>query len=79
MTEHQLLLQIERLNDQIGHSVEGLIALAHMIEFCDEVNAPMPFQLAELIRSITGYTATACNGIDRSLNELKPLSHLESH
>lgn len=69
MNNHQLLAQIERLNGQVGHSVEGLTALAHMVDICDERNAPTPFQLAELIRAVVSCAAQACNGIDRTLAE----------
>lgn len=71
MNQHQLLCQLERLNDQIGYSVEGLSAVAHMVDICDQENAPMPLQLAELLRVVVGYTANTSNLITKTIEELK--------
>lgn len=71
MNQHQLLCQLERLNDQIAHSVEGLNAVAHMVDICDKENAPMPLQLADLLRVFVGHTANTCNHISKTLEEFK--------
>lgn len=71
MNEQQLLCQLEQLNSKMGRSVEGLAALAHMVDVCDEQNAPMPLQLADLLRMVVDFTANAVNRIDETLAELR--------
>ncbi|WP_419852421.1 hypothetical protein [Actinobacillus pleuropneumoniae] len=71
MNQYQLLCRLEHFNNQIGHSVEGLNALAHMIEVCDSDEAPMPLQLAELIRVVVGYAGSALSDSTVIIEELK--------
>lgn len=71
MNQHQLLCRLQCLNAQIADSVEGLSAVAHMVDICDDDNAPMGLQLSALLKVCAGYAANASNQIEETLQALK--------
>nr|DAX65229.1 MAG TPA: hypothetical protein [Caudoviricetes sp.] len=58
---------LDNLNNQVAEIGEGLKALGDLIEAADTNNAPMPYQLACLVRVICQATCTISLKIGETL------------
>lgn len=63
--------QLDRLNWQISEVGEGLKALGDLIEAADVANAPMPYQLACLVRVFCHTACDLSNRISETLQQIE--------
>ena len=65
--------KFERLNDRFAEVAEALACVAHMVEVCDQSEAPMPYQLAQLLNVLSHYTAETGSNLGEHLGLFSPV------
>ncbi|WP_454900766.1 hypothetical protein [Aggregatibacter sp.] len=64
--------KFERLNDRFAEVAEALACVSHMVEVCDQSEAPMPYQLAQLLNVLSRYTAETGSQLGEDLRQFSP-------